>query len=94
MSDVSYLSFSMLLVPHLLLATIKSKPGGWINICSILLVWIRHFLRHQYPIQNSGKLDLRTTRINLLQDNTEIIDRHKNWNITLFKKALEIKGSD
>ena len=33
------------------------------------------------PIQNSDKFDLRTTRINLVQDNIEIIDRHKNWNI-------------
>ena len=43
------------------------------------------------PIQNSDKFDLRTTRINLVQDNTEIIDRHKNWNILLFKEALKIK---
>ena len=32
-------------------------------------------------IQNSDKFDLRTARINLVQDNTEIIVRHKNWNI-------------
>ena len=31
------------------------------------------------PINNSDKFDLRTTQINLAQDNTEIIDRHKNW---------------
>ena len=43
------------------------------------------------PIQNSDKFDLRTTRINLVQDNTEITDRHKNWNILLFKEALKIK---
>ena len=43
------------------------------------------------PIQNSEKFDLRTVRINLVQDNTEIIDRHKNWNILLFKEALNIK---
>ena len=30
------------------------------------------------PIQNSDKCDLRTARINLVQDDTEIIDRHKN----------------
>ena len=32
---------------------------------------------------------LRTVRINLVQDNTEIIDKHKNWNIILFKEALK-----
>ena len=66
MSDVLYLRFSMLLARHLFLAIIKSKPRGWINIFPILLVCIRHFLRHQPPIQNSDKLDVRTTRINLL----------------------------
>ena len=43
------------------------------------------------PTQNNEKFDLRTVRINLVQDNTEIIDRHKNWNILLFKEALNIK---
>ena len=43
------------------------------------------------PIQNSDKFDLRTARINLVQDNTEITDKHKNWNILLFKGALKIK---
>ena len=46
------------------------------------------------PIQKSDKFDLRTTCINLVQDNTEIIDRHKNWNILLFKEALKIKESN
>ena len=31
--------------------------------------------------------DLRTSRINLVQMNIRIIDRHKNWNILLFKEA-------
>ena len=43
------------------------------------------------PIQNSDKFDLRTARINLVQDNIEITDKHKNWNILLFKGALKIK---
>ena len=30
------------------------------------------------PIQNSGKFDLRTARVNLVEHNTEVIDRHKN----------------
>ena len=34
--------------------------------------------RSSAPIQNSGKFDLRTARVNLVQDNTEIIDRHRN----------------
>ena len=46
------------------------------------------------PIQNSDKFDLRTTRINLVQGDTEITDRHKNWNILLFKEALKIKELD
>ena len=36
--------------------------------------------------------DLRTSRINLVHLNTRIIDRHKNWNILLFKEAIKIKG--
>ena len=36
--------------------------------------------------------DLRTSRINLVHLNTRIIDRHKNWNILLFKQAIKIKG--
>ena len=43
------------------------------------------------PVNNSDKFDLRTTQINLARDNTEIIDRHKNWSILLFKEALRIK---
>ena len=43
------------------------------------------------PIQNSDKFDLRTECINLVQDKTEIINRHRNWNIILFKEALKIK---
>ena len=35
--------------------------------------------------------DLRTSRINLVHLNTRIIDRHKNWNILLFKEAIKIK---
>ena len=42
-------------------------------------------------VQNSDKFDLRTTRINSVQNNTEIVDRHKNWNILLFKEALKLK---
>ena len=34
---------------------------------------------------------LRTSRINLVQMNTRIIDRHKNWNILLFKEAIKMK---
>ena len=43
------------------------------------------------PIQNSDKFNFRTSYINLAQDNTEIIDRLKNWNTVLFKEALKIK---
>ena len=42
-------------------------------------------------IQNSDKLDLRTTQINLVQENTEIVDSYKNWNIPLFKEVLNVK---
>ena len=44
------------------------------------------------PIQNSDKLDFRTAHINLVQDDTETIDKHKNWKIILFKEALKIKN--
>ena len=35
--------------------------------------------------------DLGTSRINLVQMNTRLIDRHQNWNILLFKEAIKIK---
>ena len=37
------------------------------------------------------ELDLRSTRLNLVQMNTQIIDRNKNWNILFFKEAIKIK---
>ena len=37
------------------------------------------------------ELDLRSILINLVQMNTQIIDRHKDWNILLFKEAIKIK---
>ena len=40
---------------------------------------------------NSDKFDLRTSHINLVQDNTEISDGQENWNILLFKEALKTK---
>ena len=42
------------------------------------------------PIQNSEKFELKTADINLVQNNTKIIDRHKNRNILLFKEVLKI----
>ena len=35
--------------------------------------------------------DPRTSRINLVQINTRVIDRHKNSNIFLFKEVIKIK---
>ena len=35
--------------------------------------------------------DPRTSRINLVQMNSRIIDRHKDWNILNFKEAIKIK---
>ena len=32
-----------------------------------------------------------TSRINLMQMNTKIVERHKNWNILLFEEATKIK---
>ena len=37
------------------------------------------------------ELDLRSTRIHLVQMNTQITDRHKNWNILPFKEAIKRK---
>ena len=35
--------------------------------------------------------DRRTSHINLVHMNKRIINRHKNWNILLFKEAIKIK---
>ena len=39
---------------------------------------------------NIGNADNRNARINLVIDNTNIIDRYKEFNILLFKEALKI----
>ena len=39
---------------------------------------------------NIGSADNRNSRINLVIDNTNIIDRYKSFNILLFKEALKI----
>ena len=43
------------------------------------------------PIQNSDKYDFRTAHIKLVEDNAETIDKHENWDISLFKEARKIK---
>ena len=55
------------------------------NICLILLLYICHCLRHHYLFKTVTNL------INEQHDNTEITDWYKNWNIILFKEALNIK---
>ena len=60
------------------------------NICLILPLCISHCLCHHHLFK-TGKFDLKTARINLVQDNTKIIYKHKNWNILLFKEKLKIK---
>ena len=37
------------------------------------------------------EFDLRSSRVNLVQMNTRIIDRHKHWNVLLFKEAIKVK---
>ena len=37
------------------------------------------------------EFDLRSSRVSLVQMNTRIIDRHKIWNVLLFKEAIKIK---
>ena len=37
------------------------------------------------------EFDLRSSHVNLVQMNTQIIDRHKNWNVLRFKEAIKIK---
>ena len=39
---------------------------------------------------NIGNADNRNSRINSVIDNTNIFDRYRNFNILLFKEALEI----
>ena len=41
---------------------------------------------------DAGSDNHRALRIELVQNNTTIIDRHNNWNILLFKEALKIKN--
>ena len=60
------------------------------NICLILPLCISHCLCHHHLFK-TDKFDLKTARINLVQDNTKIIYKHKNWNILLFKEKLKIK---
>ena len=64
--------------------------GHWTGVQHLLDIVSLHSLlfRSSAPIQNSDKFDLRITRINLIKDNTEIIDRHTNWSIGLFKRVL------
>ena len=37
------------------------------------------------------EFDLRSSRVNLVQMNTRIIDRHKKWNVLLFKEPFKVK---
>ena len=37
------------------------------------------------------EFDLRSSHVNLVQMNTRIIDRHKNWKVLLFKETIKIK---
>ena len=64
--------------------------GHWTGVQHLLDIASLHSLlfRSSAPIQNSDKFDLRITRINLIKGNTEIIDRHTNWSIGLFKRVL------
>ena len=39
---------------------------------------------------NIGSADIRNLRINLVIDNTKIIDRCENFNIILFKETMKI----
>ena len=36
-------------------------------------------------------VDIKSSQINLVQNNTHVIDGHKNWNILLLKEAIKIK---
>ena len=38
-----------------------------------------------------AEFDLKSSHVNLVQINTRIIDRHKNWNVYLFKETIKIK---
>ena len=43
---------------------------------------------------NTGSTDNRNSCINLVIDNTKIIDRYKNFNILLFKEAIRINETN
>ena len=40
---------------------------------------------------SNNDIDVRSLKMILIQNNTNLIDHHKNWNIRLFKEALTIK---
>ena len=61
------------------------------DICSVLSNWLHHCFLIVLLMIVDDVQDLRTSRTNLVQMNTRIIDRHKNWNILLFKEAIKIK---
>lgn len=39
-------------------------------------------------------VDIKSSQINLVQNNTHVIDGHKNWNILLLKEAIKRKEVD
>ena len=58
----------------------KLDPMHTLSLCLLLS-----------PIQNSDQYGFRTARVNLVQDNAEIIDKNKNWNLISLKGMLKIK---
>ena len=63
----------------------RVKVQYLLNITSLILALFSND-------RNIGNADSRHSRINLVTDNTNIIDRYKNFNICLFKEALKING--
>ena len=60
------------------------RIGIYMESISIKILLVNDNI-HDEPV------DIKSSQINLVQNNTHIIDGHKNWNILLLKEAIKIK---
>lgn len=60
------------------------RIGIYMESISIKILLVNDNI-HDEPV------DIKSSQINLVQNNTHVIDGHKNWNILLLKEAIKIK---
>ena len=77
----------------------RTQEHGWSDKNSAIFKHISecdkvHFLQSllSFDLPPLSCEEIRLKSINLVRENTVIIDSHCNWNILLFKEALKIKG--